>query len=1172
MSEPCLTGASLADMTMCSVLNAASKETLPQNVRPEPQRVEVTALPTNLQQAITECDGTTSCKLIGYNFEKNTAENVSSVDYVVDTYNTTGDTSLVLVKKDELVPQTGQYTYSSLPTLFVNPPGYEVLPMVAIGGSMYSQLNVDQVGCASQCDSNVSCKGFNSTKALDFFHDPVCELYTNADTQVPSDGVKVAFVKETISSIPSKNTLELRIKNIDMNSFNISNVKNAFGQDSDLTVTSFTMSISFYIKFSSTPKPDSEIQRKLIDTVRTYVLSIIPSSSDYLFITTESVYDDPPRKVVPLIIRLKDMKVLKNLYDNLFRINSYGSLDMYVDIRNLYNGYWVNGYFLPNMTNEIEMLSTGLNKAAIDVWLNISGYVAFDNLNVGPNNSISRLLSDYGITNNGADVISYNSESFKNNQASFCKDPLACNKEITRLINSGTVQKFSTNDLDACALCPNRLFTRDGFTVTDEFGSSTRTGSSIAAINQIMFQNFDISGCSSNFRLADGTCVNTCPPESPYSSPIPGTLHYLCITSCPSEQPYYDKNTRVCAKSCKELNSTYFANGFECVNACPVDKVYMNDGVCSTACPADKYIVRSQTRPEILCVTACPADTPYLNGSECLATCPNDKFYDRNVCVTSCPTGITPNPSTRICRSAACSSDLPFKNGSVCVASCPVFSAGDVCVDSCPPALPYKNGNACVSACPNNTISDNYNCVSSCPATRPVIDYFGMACVSSCPAGQIGDLTPGSLSGVYKCRTGTTCSGVNPVNNHGICMQACTLPEFIDFASDGTKFCTNSCPSDRPYRAPGTSLGCLYACGLAYNSPPYVDIDGVTCTNTCSGTSALDPKIARCVAQCPANTVSTNRICTNCPAGQGSTSGGLCTNCPAGQSSTSGGACNPCPAGQSSTSGGLCTNCPAGQSSTSGGSCTPCSTNETSTPGSLCAPCPAGKTIKGVVCQSCPAGQSSTIGGLCEPCPAGQSSSVGGLCTNCPNNQFSTSGGACISCPANESSTSGAIKCTPCPPSQQSVSGGSCVDCGYTWASVSGYSCVSVCPGGFNKFTTNPNDPNRSPARCFPATCSLVQYNGFSFSCVTDCSPGSYAGFYNVCVKCPIGHYTRLGSSGRNECVQCPAGTYSGGEYKSSCTPCPAGTFSITGANYCTACPAGTTFAGSNATSPSVCK
>jgi hypothetical protein len=54
--------------------------------------------------------------------------------------------------------------------------------------------------------------------------------------------------------------------------------------------------------------------------------------------------------------------------------------------------------------------------------------------------------------------------------------------------------------------------------------------------------------------------------------------------------------------------------------------------------------------------------------------------------------------------------------------------------------------------------------------------------------------------------------------------------------------------------------------------------------------------------------------------------------------------------------------------------------------------------------------------------------------------------------------------------------------------------------------------------------------------------------------------------------VQCPAGTYSGGEYKSSCTPCPAGTFSITGANYCTACPAGTTFAGSNATSPSVCK
>ena len=1158
MSEPCLTGASLADMTMCSVLNAASKETLPQNVRPEPQRVEVTALPTNLQQAITECDGTTSCKLIGYNFEKNTAENVSSVDYVVDTYNTTGDTSLVLVKKDELVPQTGQYTYSSLPTLLVNPPGYDVLPMVAIGGSMYSQLNVDQVGCASQCDTNVSCKGFNSTKALDFFRDPVCELYTNTDTQVPSDGAKVAFVKETIptvSSVGKTVPTEISIKGIDINSFDIPSLipglNSAYGLGSGIsaTINKFTIVTALGLYFKSLIGV-SQLQREsMINAVR----SLMP---DGISVTVGTIYSGSPGMVMPITVTVGQDK--QKTIDTLNILQSTELLNSVKDVHEA--AVWDSNTILYRVSNQSISVDASIKLLFLDTHTPYKVPTATD------------ISAEIGITNSGVDILSATTMDVGKNQARFFKDPLACNKAITRLINSGTVQKFSTNDLDACALCPTRSFTIDGFTVTDELGKSTRTGSSIAAIKQMMFQNFDIQGCSSSFRLADGTCVNACPPETPYSESIPGTLHYLCTTSCPSGQPYYDKNTRVCAKSCKELNSTYFANGFECVNACPVDKVYMNDGVCSTACPADKYIVRSQTRQEILCVTACPVDNPYLNGSECLATCPSDKFYDRYVCVTSCPTGITPNPTTRVCRSAACSSDLPFKNGSVCVASCPLFSAGDVCVDSCPPALPYKNGNACVSACPNNTISDNYNCVSSCPATRPVIDYFGMACVSSCPAGQIGDLTPGSLSGVYKCRTGTTCSGVNPVNNHGICMQACTLPEFVDIAIDGTLFCTNSCPSDRPYHAPGTYAGCLYACGVVYNTPPYVDIDGVTCTNTCSGSSVLDPKIARCVAQCPANTVSTNRICTPCPAGQGSTSGGLCTPCPAGQSSTSGGACTLCPAGQSSTSGGLCTNCPAGQSSTSGGSCTPCPPNETSTPGGLCAPCPAGKTIKGAVCESCPAGQSSTIGGLCGPCPAGQSSSVGGLCTNCPNNQFSTSGGACISCPANESSTSGAIRCTPCPPSQQSVSGGSCVNCGAMWASVSGYSCASVCPGGFNKFTTNPNDIYRSPARCFPATCSLVQYNGFSFSCVTDCSPGSYAGFYNVCVKCPIGHYTRLGSSGRNECVQCPAGTYSGGDYKSSCTPCPAGTFSITGANYCTSCPAGTTFAGSNATSPSVCK
>lgn len=1158
MSEPCLTGVSLTDTTMCSVLNAASKETLPHNVRPEPVTVGVETLPTNLQTAISDCDGMTSCKLIGYNFEKNTAENMSNVDYVVDTYNTTSVTSLVLVKKEEFVPETGQYTDSELPTLFINPPGYEVLPMVALAGNRYVVINQDQVGCADLCDNDPNCKGFNSKKAQDFFNDPVCELYTDTATQVPSEDGKAAFIKETSQGgLPLNIPTKLLVEGIDLNSFDTLNITSglnyAYGTSGINVTINFSIVVAFLI--------GTNVHQQIQDIrVRDFIRNRMPAGTNteynpmnqarYRLIYTISLSSDK-NQVLTAINTLNNItSELKTTFNNAIERTDYDAD---------YSRY---------RTNNLSVDTINVN-AIVDITIaNISKFPTNAEISgmIGYNTGVSILET------RPADNIRLE------NQGQSCKNPMACNKEIARLI-SGTLSKFSTNDLDACALCPNRFFTRQGFTVKDEFNRVTQTGSVDAAISQMSFQNFDIPGCSSNFRLPDGTCVNSCPNDKPFSIAIDGTLHYTCSATCPASQPYYDFSTKICAETCRDLNKNYYSNGFECVMSCPNDKLYVIDYVCSTACPPGKFKIRKQGFPDIVCASTCPSDKMYINGDECVSVCPNDKYYDINRCVSQCPAGVTPNPVTRVCRLPSCPPNLPYRNGVTCVSSCPALTLENICVGSCPITHPYINGTVCVSACPDNKILDGTTCVSSCPATKPVIDYIGVSCLTSCPTGQIGDTIS---SGVYQCRLGTTCAS-SQVNNHGICMSQCTLPEFAENSPSGM-FCTNTCPPDRPYRVPGTFFGCMYACGVVSGSPPYTDIDGITCTNTCSGNSSLNPKTNRCVATCPDGTVTNNRVCTNCPAGQSSVNGGPCTNCPAGQSSVSGGLCTNCPAGQISVSGGLCTNCPAGQSSVSGGTvCTNCPDNQTSIAGGVCAPCPAGQTLRGKTCINCPANQSSGIGGLCSPCPAGQSSVSGGLCTNCSTGTFSSSGGSCISCPANESSSPGSARCTPCPPSTSSAPGGACVSCGGYKPSVSGYGCLlggQDCPGSpgsiFTKISTMPSGYSSYYVYNYPFGCyvnntcpTAVAYDGIaSFYCVKDSCPSGMAPsqYYRVCVKCPVGHYVN-----GSVCQQCPAGTYSDGEFKTSCKPCPAGTFSIIGSNQCTPCPAGKMFAGSNGTSPNVC-
>ena len=197
MSEACITGATLTDTSMCSILNTASMETLPADIRPAPATVDVTGLPANLQQAVTDCDGYSACQYIGYDFYRDVSQKASDTQYVLDTYQTSSENSAVLVKKSETSPGSGEYVQTSLPTILVEPFGYDLLPMAALNGTVTSRPTANnEEECASACDTvGAACVGFNfSARSADVTAS--CELYNSTSNVFSAN--KLAFVKQNI--------------------------------------------------------------------------------------------------------------------------------------------------------------------------------------------------------------------------------------------------------------------------------------------------------------------------------------------------------------------------------------------------------------------------------------------------------------------------------------------------------------------------------------------------------------------------------------------------------------------------------------------------------------------------------------------------------------------------------------------------------------------------------------------------------------------------------------------------------------------------------------------------------------------------------------------------------------------------------------------------------------
>jgi hypothetical protein len=131
---------------------------------------------------------------------------------------------------------------------------------------------------------------------------------------------------------------------------------------------------------------------------------------------------------------------------------------------------------------------------------------------------------------------------FFGNQGHWCKDASACNTEVARIINNvPDIQKFSTNDLDACSFCPPRSFNRSGYTVTNEFGVSVNTGTANSAINAISYQ---MDGTNAeHITLDPGTFYNishAVPQPGTYNTALPyDQEHCLIIPAIGTSDQFY---------------------------------------------------------------------------------------------------------------------------------------------------------------------------------------------------------------------------------------------------------------------------------------------------------------------------------------------------------------------------------------------------------------------------------------------------------------------------------------------------------------------------------------------------------------------------------------------------------------------------------------------------------
>ena len=114
MAASCPYGTNLQDTTNCALINEKERDPLEPFERPTdtPILIPRNLFSTNLQSNLEQCDGTTSCQYVGFDFETDTGTRINNMKYDIDI-SQVGGSKGVFTKEGHTVP-----------TMMVAPPGY----------------------------------------------------------------------------------------------------------------------------------------------------------------------------------------------------------------------------------------------------------------------------------------------------------------------------------------------------------------------------------------------------------------------------------------------------------------------------------------------------------------------------------------------------------------------------------------------------------------------------------------------------------------------------------------------------------------------------------------------------------------------------------------------------------------------------------------------------------------------------------------------------------------------------------------------------------------------------------------------------------------------------------------------------------------------------------------
>ena len=198
-TTPCPMGITGIDAATCGAIASGEAADLTGKVfGPGAPAIPVarTKLPQSVQTLLNDCDGSSTCKLVSYDFDASTGERRDTLSHLISTVSTTAHNAGVFVKDG-----------AGTAPLFRTIPGYDFDGMFSFDPDRHTQIPlpsgtniIDERYCARACDDDATCGGFNYEQT-----GRKCTLFKKSESltnEAYKDG-RVAFIREDIRKTKS---------------------------------------------------------------------------------------------------------------------------------------------------------------------------------------------------------------------------------------------------------------------------------------------------------------------------------------------------------------------------------------------------------------------------------------------------------------------------------------------------------------------------------------------------------------------------------------------------------------------------------------------------------------------------------------------------------------------------------------------------------------------------------------------------------------------------------------------------------------------------------------------------------------------------------------------------------------------------------------------------------